>query len=281
MHQERSRISPTCLPGQGGFAKADAALEILAMVRDAMSPPVVEGFFYWADLFQLAVPRQVSKRLNRGKKMDDNKTVIDLDFRPRGYFWPLDLGVTPHAFIKGAERRAMVERMYAEGREDEIAPELMDPVLSNAARKALGSIHPSFMGGEYLPSLGTDEVEVARISIASTTQDVTCVYARREGEWIYYRVVDEYESSTLDGLAEKQSKQPLTLKELTDFFLDTWDLRGVLEINFGDYGMPEDRVIGFVTEASSLYYPEFGALIFEYIDSWLAEVERDDEEDEE
>ena len=262
------------------FAKADAALEILAIKRDAMSPPVVEGFFYWADLFQLAVPRQVSKRLNRGKKMDDNKTVIDLDFRPRGYFWPLDLGVTPHAFIKGAERRAMVERMYADGREDEIAPELMDPVLSDAARKALGSIHPSFMGGEYLPSLGTDEVEVARISIASTTQDVTCVYARREGEWIYYRVVDEYEGSTLDGPAEKQSKQPLTLKELTDFFLDTWDLRGVLEINFGDYGMPEDRVIGFVTEASSLYYPEFGALIFEYIDSWLAEVERDDEEDE-
>ena len=52
-------------------------------------------------------------------------------------------------------------------------------------------------------------------------------------------------------------------------------------INFGDYGMPEDRVIGFVTEASSLYYPEFGALIFEYIDSWLAEVERDEEEDDE
>ena len=263
------------------FCESGCGREILAMVRDAMSPPVVEGFFYWADLFQLAVPRQVSKRLNRETKMDDNKTAIDLDFRPRGYFWPLDLGVTPHAFIKGADRRARVERMYADGREDEIAPELMDPVLSDAARKALGSIHPSFMGGEYLPSLGTDEVEVARISIASTTQDVTCVYARREGEWIYYRVVDEYEGSTLDGPAEKQSKQPLTLKELTDFFLDTWDLRGVLEINFGDYGMPEDRVIGFVTEASSLYYPEFGALIFEYIDSWLAEVERNEEEDDE
>ena len=34
MHQEGSWIPPTCLPGQGGFAKADAALEILAMVRD-------------------------------------------------------------------------------------------------------------------------------------------------------------------------------------------------------------------------------------------------------
>lgn len=233
------------------------------------------------DLFQLAVPRRVSKRLNRRMKMDENKTVIDVDFRPRGYFWPLDLGVTPHAFIKGAERRAIVERMYADGREDEIAPELMDPVLSDAARKALGSIHPSFMGGEYLPSLGKDEVEVARISIASTTQDVTCVYARREGEWIYYRVVDEYEGSTLDGLAEKRSLLPLTLKELADFFSESWDLRAVLEVNFGDYGMPEDEVRGFVTEASSLYYPEFGALIFEYIDSWLAEVERDDEEDEE
>jgi hypothetical protein len=71
------------------------------------------------------------------------------------------------------------------------------------------------------------------------------------------------------------------LKELADFFSESWDLRAVLEVNFGDYGMPEDRVIGFVTEASSLYYPEFGALIFEYIDSWLAEVERDDEADDE
>ncbi len=212
--------------------------------------------------------------------MDDKKTVIDLDFRPRGYSWPLGMGVSPHAFIKGAERRAIVEQMYAAGREGEISPELMDPVLSDAARKALGSIHPSFMGGEYLPSLEKDEVEVARISIASTTQDVTCVYARREGEEIYYRVVDEYEGSSLDGPAEKQSMQPLTLKELADFFLESWDLRGVLEGNFGDYGMPEDEVRGFVTEASSLYYPEFGSLIFEYIDSWLAEVERDEEDEE-
>ena len=55
----------------------------------------------------------------------------------------------------------------------------------------------------------------------------------------------------------------------------------VMGSTFRGQAQPEDRVIGFVTEASSLYYPEFGALIFEYIDSWLAEVERDDEEDDE
>ena len=35
------------------------------------------------------------------------------------------------------------------------------------------------MGGEYLPDCDLNEVEIARITMASTTQDVTCVYAKR------------------------------------------------------------------------------------------------------
>ena len=58
--------------------------------------------------------------------------------------------------------------------------------------EALGRIHPAFMGGEYLPDLSQDEVKIARITIASTTQDVTSVYARRGKNRIHYRVVDEY-----------------------------------------------------------------------------------------
>jgi hypothetical protein len=53
------------------------------------------------------------------------------------------------------------------------------------------------MGGEYLPDLKQDEVEIARITIASTTQDVTSVFARRGKHRIYYRVVDEYGGETL------------------------------------------------------------------------------------
>jgi hypothetical protein len=41
------------------------------------------------------------------------------------------------------------------------------------------------MGGEYLPDLIPNEVEIARITIASTTQDVTCVYARQVEDGIF------------------------------------------------------------------------------------------------
>ena len=39
-------------------------------------------------------------------------------------------------------------------------------------------------------------MEIARITIASTTQDVTSVYARQVGQRIQYRVVDEYNGDT-------------------------------------------------------------------------------------
>jgi hypothetical protein len=40
------------------------------------------------------------------------------------------------------------------------------------SRSALGRLHPSFMGGEYLPDRRDTEVEIARINIDSTTSDV-------------------------------------------------------------------------------------------------------------
>jgi len=80
-------------------------------------------------------------------------------------------------------------------------------------------MHPRYMGGEYLPDQEEGEVEIARIEIASTTGDVTSVYARRDGIEILYRIVDEYEGDTLSGHTERTSTEPLTLGELADFFL--------------------------------------------------------------
>jgi len=49
--------------------------------------------------------------------------------------------------------------------------------LSETERQAIGRIHPTFIGGEYLPDLSQNEVMIASITIASTTQDVASVYA--------------------------------------------------------------------------------------------------------
>ena len=68
------------------------------------------------------------------------------------------------------------------------------------------------MGGEYLPSFSGEEIEIARIVLASVTQDVYSIRAKRLGKLIAYCVVDEYESTL--NLAMESSTQPLSLEEL-------------------------------------------------------------------
>jgi hypothetical protein len=195
---------------------------------------------------------------------------IDLQYRPRSYFWAEELGVQLSSDIKGAERKALYESLLAEGRADEIDALLIKPVLTLDERQGLGRFHPSFMGGEYLPNRKEGEVEIARITIASTTQDVTSVYARQGKKRIHYRVVDEYEGSSLAEKTTRSSALPITLGQLTDFFLKTWNLMEVLHYNFEDDGYSSDEIKGFVVDASSSFYADFGKAIEARIDKWLS-----------
>jgi len=115
---------------------------------------------------------------------------FDLDYRPRTYFWPHGLKPHPFSSIKGADRRKLITSVLIEDPDADIPPVLLQSALPEPLRQYLGSLHPSGMGGEYLPDLATEEVEIARITIASTTQDVTCVFARQVKDGILLRVVD-------------------------------------------------------------------------------------------
>lgn len=199
-----------------------------------------------------------------------NADAVDLGFRPKSYFWPLGLETHLLSRIKGAERKAALTALIDSGRLEDIPELLAQSALSEEERKALGRIHPAFMGGEYLPDLLRDEVMIARITIASTTQDVTSVYARRGKNRIRYRVVDEYEGDTLSGPRERTSTRPLTLGQLADFFDGAWSVFDVLEMNFGDDGFDEDRMQRFVVEVGSSFYPELDALYRSRIHAWAA-----------
>ena len=196
--------------------------------------------------------------------------AIDLAYRPNTYFWAHDNKIRLASDIKGAERKALYEKLI-----DSDCPKLADtliaePVLSEQGRTDLGRIHPRFMGGEYLPDKTEREVEIARITIASTTYDTTSVYARRGKKRIYYKVVDEYGGETLQK-SYRTSIRPLTLKQLTDFFIASCDLLGCLEFNFSGDDYPRDEVHGFITDASSSFYAEFEALVHQRISEWLNE----------
>ena len=73
-----------------------------------------------------------------------------------------------------------------------------------------------FMGGEYLPDLLPDEVEIARATLKSTTMDVISVRARPTKHRIIYRIVDEYYDENLFHyhLIQKTSIRPLTMRQL-------------------------------------------------------------------
>lgn len=196
---------------------------------------------------------------------------IDLGFRPKSYFWPLGLETHLLARIKGAERKAALKRLIDSGHLEDIPELLVQSALGEADRRALGRFHPAFMGGEYLADLKSDEVMIARITIASTTQDVTCVYARRGKSRIHYRVVDEYGGDTLSGRNTRTSIRPITLGQLETFFNGAWSIFEVLDANYGDDGYNLDEMQSFVVSIDSEFYPDLGWLYRRRIASWAAE----------
>lgn len=196
---------------------------------------------------------------------------IDLDYRPDTYFRPRKLERYLLSKVKGAVLRKNLQALFDAGRHAEVRTLLTAEGISAADRKALESFHPMFMGGNYLPDTEDGEVEIARISIKSTTYDVTCVYARPDGGAIHYRVVDEYGGETLQGTTETRTDKPMTLGEFADFFLGAWPLIDVLEMNFeGDL----DRSLDFFT-AESEFYPEFDSLCRQRVIEHFPEPEED------
>lgn len=208
--------------------------------------------------------------------MNEEAKTIDREFRPSSYFWPLELGKHLLSRIKGAQRKEALKALLDSGRLDHIPDFLTRSALSQQERRTIGRIHPAFMGGEYLPDMLEQEIEIARISIHSTTSDVTSVYARRGPTGIRYRVVDEYEGGTLTGDSERTSSAPLSLGELTHFFLGAWSLMDVLEMNYpGDL----DSMLGFFW-ADSAFYPQFDDLLRHLVVEKFGSDEEETDDDE-
>ena len=171
--------------------------------------------------------------------------------------------------VKGVLRRRSLRKLLDAGRMDDIPDWLRQHELSVEDRTMIGRLHPSFMGGEYLPRLKQDETEIARISIESTTGDVQAVYARWTGKRYVYRVVDEYQGDTLTRPTVRTSLRPLTMGELIRFFLGAWDLLNCLDGNF------DGELKGMLRffEGESAFYPCFDAALRELVRQRFAQAD--------
>src|SRR5262249_41993988 len=163
---------------------------------------------------------------------------------------------------------------------DELYREAMDFVLEEQLdeedRESWGRIHPAMMGGEYLPKVEGDEVEIARIDLQSVTADALEVRARRHGGAIRYRVVDEDERTF--EITPRESAMPLSFGELIEL-IDTaanGDFLGLTD-TYRDYNLegvddPEE-LLTFVSVGSA-FYPQLEAYYIDRTYAWVEETRR-------
>jgi len=199
---------------------------------------------------------------------------IDLDYRPGNYFWALDTQVQLPSGIAGEARRKLHRARIEAG--VTVHDGLDAAVLDEAMRSAWGRIHPSNMGGEYLPPLRKGEVEIARISLESTTADQISVRARRVHERIRYRVVDEYMEISTYVCHPASSDAPLSLRELITLMESASDggsmIFPILGMNMRDSDPTELET--FITVTSD-FYADLGRYYRSLTDAFLEKRARE------
>jgi hypothetical protein len=196
-----------------------------------------------------------------------NLKDYELGFRPDSYWGPQGLEAHYGARAKGELRRKAGLALLGEGIVDK---GVLTSSLPNDERSAVGRVHPWFMGGEYLPDYLSNEVEIARVTMESTTMDVISMRARRTKHRIKYRIVDEYEDMSDEQYVVKPSTsvRPLTLKKIIDNINLNDLIDGPREGNYeGGYYCGPDEIFDFCT-VSSVFYPELGRWFDDANEEW-------------
>ena len=133
--------------------------------------------------------------------------------------------------IRGARRREIVRSALQSGEVTDLVAWLLAEKLTRDEQRALMAVHPHLTLGEYLPDLEDQdlpqgEVEIARLYIASGLGNTISIRARKRGERISYRCVDEYEDRLV--CRPEFSVEPMTNAELMVLVKSiTWNAPGI------------------------------------------------------
>ena len=195
-------------------------------------------------------------------------------YKPETYWVEKDVRQSILRDIKGTERRRLIDRALRNGQFESFDDELLESEVSTETRERLGAIHPSLMGGEYLPGYLRGETEIARIELQSTTSDVISIRARGEDGLIHYRVVDEYNGQFRSEWDD--SEGPLSLKELIEFIEGTelGAFSGPISLAYNECnveGCGSRRQLRNFTTIGSDLYPQLCEHYEHVFDDWVAE----------
>jgi len=204
---------------------------------------------------------------------------IDFSFRP-GTYWPESQNIEQRfTKIKGQARRELSRAILEESGLSYLDPFLMLEKLPKKERQYWGSIHPSLMGGEYLPDQPRGSVEIARISLRSVTFDQIAIYAKRTTKSISYKVFDEYGTKYKQPFYRRKSI--LSLLELIGFIDQTEHPEDSYTggLVFSHYNARSDNETfdeDFVT-VKSVFYPDLEKYYKMAIKNWIEEHRRSEQ----
>jgi hypothetical protein len=221
-----------------------------------------------------SLPRDAVSYPLQEPHMSDIYAGLNLGFRPPARLFPIAAERFIANRVKGTMRRGQVEAALENQTFDALPDTYTQSALTQHERRSLSSIHPSLMGGEYLPDFEDDEIEVARLELESVTGDVISVRLRRDLGGFHYRVVDEYDGECLSETRNIRVDKPLTLHDFGKFVCRASCLADIISTNdFTDF---EDA--NAFTHAKSSYYPEFREFVERTIESLVPERDDIDEE---
>jgi hypothetical protein len=221
-----------------------------------------------------------------------NPKDFNWNFRPKCYWGDEKSGFVN---IKGEMRRRIIDKAFEKGEFDTLPVSIFSDGISCEERQLTGSIHPAFMGGEYLPDYSLEEVEIVRVSLESVTCDVYSIRAKKvDDNQITYRVVDEYGSwdKGVFILHTEVSTKPFTFGEIVSFIdnvewtecggADRGLTNGFRDLNYNIVGPGKDELeelVSFV-RVSSCFYPELEQWYqiegFEWFMARLGELDLDE-----
>ena len=195
----------------------------------------------------------------------------DLSFQPKTYWDLRDVLTHAEARVTGKVRKELVKHALQNG--ETVPSEYLKSSLSGDLKQSIGSIDPSFLGGEFLPELGENDVIIASINLKSTTADVIAVIARLTNKGIEYRVEDEYMESYPEGeehykVQPNFSKEPLSFKELINLIDNAREGGGLIDCAKNFYPEEPEEYYDFAT-AESAFYPQLRGWYDEANNEWL------------
>jgi hypothetical protein len=140
---------------------------------------------------------------------------IDLSYRPETY-WPESLNQEQLlAEIQGESRRAIARKILAEDGFAGLNAFFARKALDEGERRYWGSLHPRYLGGEYLPRPQLGELEIARISLA----EVACRWAEEKNRDGAGEDEDDADTRVASALLVKGSNRISSRKSVRPWYL--------------------------------------------------------------